>query len=83
MKGMLDRGMTVQQALEEHFRLSNENVGIRNKAVSELRAILDSGDEEGAIKYVEAVNGTLERMGIMKLELPDAQARRRTRKEER
>ena len=80
MMNMMSKGMTVQQALEEHFKIANENVGIRNKAVAELRSILESGDEEGAAKYMEAVNATLEKMGIMKLELPEPRVRGRSKK---
>ncbi len=79
MMNMMNKGMTVQQALEEHFKIANENVGIRNKAVAELRSIIESGDEEGAAKYMEAVNATLEKMGIMKLELPEPRVRGRSK----
>ena len=80
MIDLVNKGMTVQEALEEHFKMSNENVGMRNKAVSELRAILDSGDDEGAIKYMETVNPVLERMGIMKLELPEERVKGRKKR---
>ena len=80
MIDLVNKGMTVQQALEEHFKMSNENVGIRNKAVDELRAILESGDDEGAVKYLETVNPVLERMGAMKLELPEERIKGRKRR---
>ncbi len=79
MMALMGKGMTVEQALAEHFKIANENIGIRNKAVEELRSILEVGDEEGANRYIEAVNGTLEKMGIMKLELPEERMRRRYR----
>ena len=77
MLTMVGNGMTVEQALAEHFKLSNENAGIRAQAVEELRKILDSGDREGAEKYMETVNASLEKMGIMKLELPEERVRGR------
>ena len=80
MMDLMKKGMTIEQALAEHFKMSNENVGIRNKAVEELRAILDSGDEEGALKYMEAVNATLEKLGAMKIEIPEERIRGRKRK---
>ena len=83
MMDMVKNGMTVQQALEEHFKMSNENVDIRNKAVDELRALVDSGDMEAAATYIETVNATLEKMGIMKLELPEERVRGRKKKEQR
>ena len=81
MLTMVGNGMTVEQALAEHFKLSNENAGIRAQAVEELRKILDSGDREGAEKYMETVNASLEKMGIMKLELPEERVRGRKRRE--
>jgi len=80
MMDLMNKGMTVEQALAEHFKMSNENVAIRNKAVEELRAILDSGDEEGAVKYMEAVNATLEKIGAMKIEIPEERLRGRKRR---
>lgn len=70
MKKMIDSGMTVSQVLAEYQKLANENAEVRNMAMLELKAILDSGDIDGAVEYKRKINIALQQMGISALSIP-------------
>lgn len=74
MKEMMDKGMSYQEALTEHRKLVNENVETRNKCMSELRALVDAGDTDGAENYLRTINIALGQMGIPALEMPRSRA---------
>lgn len=70
MKKMIDSGMTVSQVLAEYQKLANENAEVRNKAMLELKEIMDSGDIKGAVEYKRKINIALQQMGIAELSIP-------------
>jgi hypothetical protein len=70
MKKMIDSGMTVSQVLAEYQKLANENAEVRNKAMLELKEIMDSGDIKGAVEYKRKINIALQQMGIVELSIP-------------
>ena len=70
MKKMIDSGMTVSQVLAEYQKLVNENAEVRNKAMLELKEIMDSGDIKGAVEYKRKINVALQQMGIAELSIP-------------
>lgn len=74
MKEMMDKGMSYQEALTEHRKLVNENVETRNKCMSELRALVDAGDKDGAEHYLRTINIALGQMGVPALEMPRSHA---------
>ena len=75
---LLKSGGSAAEILQEHRRLLNENTATRNQVIKELRAIIDSGDIEGAEKYVRTMNVALGQMGIMEISMPrSAEARTR------
>ena len=77
MKEMLDRGMSFEEVLREHQRLSNENARMRIEAMRDFNALVNAGDIEGARTYAEKVNGTLSQLGIAPLTVQEPGTRRR------
>lgn len=67
---MMKNGASFQEVLTEHRELFNSNVQVRNDCLKELQEIFDSGDYEGAQKYVDTMNIALQQMGIQELEMP-------------
>ena len=70
MKEMLDGGMSFEEVLREHQKLSNENATMRAKAFREYRALVDAGDAEGAAEYADKVNKALSQLGIEGISVP-------------
>lgn len=64
IKERMDAGETFVEIMEDHRNLFNDNQKIRNKAYNEWQAILRSGDEDGAKRYLEVMNLALSQMGI-------------------
>ena len=67
---LIKKGYTVQQALDEHCRLANENADIHASALVEMKALLKAGDLEGAQKYAERMNAALKEMGAQTVPVP-------------
>ena len=67
---MMKNGASFQEVLTEHRELFNSNVQVRNDCINELQEIFDSGDYEGAQKYVDTMNIALQQMGIQEIEMP-------------
>lgn len=61
---------SISQILRDHEKLMNDNNKIRNDAIAELKAIRETGDEEGAKKYLMTINLALQQMGIREMEMP-------------
>jgi hypothetical protein len=70
IKAMMKKGYSVQQVLEEHHRLFNDNAKLHSDAVVELKAILNSGDREGARKYAEKINEAFRQIGVPEITVP-------------
>lgn len=70
IKAMMKKGYSVQQVLEEHHRLFNDNAKLHAEALVEAKSILDSGDREGARKYAEKVNEAFRQMGVPEIAVP-------------
>ena len=68
--GMHFDAVTVQQALDEHCRLANENADVHASALMEMKALLKAGDLEGAQKYAERMNKEFREMGIEEVKVP-------------
>ena len=67
---LVKKGYTVQQALDEHCRLANENADVHAGALVEMKALLKAGDLEGAQKYAERINAALKEMGAQTVPVP-------------
>lgn len=67
---LIKKGYTVQQALDEHCRLANENADVHASALMEIKALLKAGDLEGAQKYAEKMNAALKEMGAPAVPVP-------------
>ena len=67
---LVKKGYTVQQALDEHCRLANENAEVHAGALVEMKALLKAGDLEGAQKYAEKINAALKEMGAQTVPVP-------------
>ena len=67
---LIKKGYTVQQALDEHCRLANENADVHASALVEMKALLKAGDLEGAQKYAERMNKEFREMGIEEVKVP-------------
>lgn len=67
---LVKKGYTVQQALDEHCRLANENADVHASALMEIKALLKAGDLEGAQKYAEKMNAALKEMGAPAVPVP-------------
>ena len=70
IKSMMKKGYSVQQVLDEHHQLFNDNAKLHADALIEMKAILSSGDRDGARRYAEKVNVALKQMGVPELPLP-------------
>ena len=64
IKRLLDGGAKFADIVREHEMLLKENTEIREKALSEYRAIKKSGDEKGAEQYFKTINIALQQMGV-------------------
>ena len=64
IKRQLDRGAKFADIVREHETLLKENKEIREKAMSEYREILKSGDSKGAEQYFKTINIALQQMGV-------------------
>ena len=67
MLEMLKTGQSVKGVLEEHQKLMNENVKMRNECLASYRKLMADGETDVANQYLEKVNAALEEMGIMKI----------------
>ena len=79
MKLLIDNGMTVEQVLNEHQNLVNENAKVRNEAMIELSQLVKSGDIEGAKEYKHKISIALQQMGIEGLTIPVTEEERSER----
>ena len=70
IKAMMKKGYSVQQVLEEHHRLFNDNAKLHSDAVIEMKSILNSGDREGARKYAEKMNEAFRQIGVPEIAVP-------------
>lgn len=77
IKALLKEGKSVRQILEEHREDVNFKAEIRSKIAKEARDILESGDAEGAKKYVMMMNFALQQKGIEEVEMPLTREQRR------
>ena len=65
-----EKGMTVREIITEHQDLVRENSKIRSDAQAEARRIYESGDVEGAQKYVTTMNLALQQMDVEPIKMP-------------
>ena len=83
MKQLMDKGYSIQQIIAEHRQLANESAKVRQRAIKEVREIVENGDDESARKYVATINAAFQQMGIPEITLPLSTAMRRQRAAER
>lgn len=62
--------MTFADILQEHRKMHNEDVDVRNQTARELQKIIDEGDIEGAKKFRTTMNFALQQMGIKEIDTP-------------
>lgn len=67
---LFKQGMTLKEIITEHRELFNANVKVRNECIAELNEIFESGDIQGARKYMTTINFALQQMGIEEIEMP-------------
>lgn len=67
---LVKQGMTLKEIITEHRELFNANVKVRNECIAELNEIFESGDIQGAKKYMTTINLALQQMGIEEIEMP-------------
>ena len=71
IKERMDAGESFEEILSDDYKLMSENSKIRRDAQKELDKIYKSGDADGAKVYKQAVDITLSKMGIDRLEDPE------------
>jgi len=81
MLTLLDQGISVNEILTQHRELWNENAHVRREMKESYRRMLKDGDEEGAAKYLENINGVFRGMGITELSADEVRVKPRRRKE--
>lgn len=77
-----DNGESVSQILNEYQTRMAEDYKTRAELQQEARKILESGDREGARKFVDIMNLALQQMGIMEIEMPMTDEERKAWAEE-
>ena len=77
IKALMKEGKSVRQILEEHREDVNFKAEMRSQVAKEARAILESGDAEGAKKFVMMMNFALQQKGIEEVEMPLTKEQRR------
>ena len=65
-----NKGENVSKILDEYQVRMAEDYKTRAELQQEARKILESGDKEGARKFVDTMNLALRQMGIMEIDMP-------------
>lgn len=65
-----EQGESVSQILREYEKRMAEDYKTRAELQQEARKILDSGDRDGARKFVDVMNLALQQMGIKEIDMP-------------
>ena len=70
MKALIDEGHSFDEVIQEYQRSQQFNEEMRDKARSELKALVDKGDREGAEDYLNTMNQAFSQMGIEEIKMP-------------
>ena len=76
MLAMLEQGTSAEEVLKKAAQQREDDAATRMEAVRLVKQMLDEGDREGAEELCAKYNEALEKMGIMKIELPGTRERK-------
>lgn len=79
MKALIDEGATFNEIIKEQQSIVRENAETRRSAMRELRGILESGDRDGAEKYLRVINLAFQQMGIQEMDMPMTKEERKAK----
>ena len=61
----------IVEIIKDYNRMQEDNAQVRFEAVKDVQKALESGDRKFAQEMCEKYNQILEKMGLMKIEIPE------------
>ena len=71
LTALMAQGVSVGEIIKDYNRMQEDNAQVRFEAVKDVQKALESGDRKFAQEMCEKYNQILEKMGLMKIEIPE------------
>ena len=68
---LMAQGVSADEIIKDYNRMQEDNAQVRFEAVKDVQKALESGDRKFAHEMCEKYNQILEKMGLMKIEIPE------------